>query len=128
MKSNEFVHIRKNVLKFTQKKLGSEMEIGFRTIQRYESGDAKIPEYIAQLMRFKADEISLPPTAVATMDVSNIKSLSMHQMIDFCFKEENEQEFLNYPAMKLLLKNAKLEAKAELKQSIIFDNLNKKKG
>jgi len=120
MKSQEFVHIRKVILKLTQKGLGDNVGISYRTIQDYESGKSPIPKPIALLMQMKAEQVILPPVKSTVMDVTNVKELSIQQMLDFCF--QHEEEFLNHPLMKLLIKNHRLEAVAEAKEELIFKN------
>ncbi len=97
-----------------------------RTIQKYESGEIKIPSQVVdQMLVLEKDTLRKNKKPIA-MDVSDLNTLSIEAMINFCFENtENEEEFKDNPTIKLLLQVVRLEGEATGKQWLIFKNLGK---
>ncbi|WP_459213113.1 helix-turn-helix domain-containing protein [Aquimarina rhabdastrellae] len=126
MNSKELKSIRKE-LGLTQAELASLIEVSTRTIQGWEYGNQKVTKPIAEFLYRKAEKkkqrtINIHNKEIV-MDVSQIETLSLKEMVTFCF--ENLEEFEKLPIIQMYINYYRNEAKANLLEKHVLSKSNK---
>ncbi len=120
MTPEKFKSIRKK-LGHTQKVMGIEIGVVERTVQDYESGKTSIPKPVSLLMNIMAESIGRTSKKSINLDVSDVDKISMEQMVDFCFENEEHQDyFLQIPAIRLLIASHRKDAEAKTMEKVLL--------